>query len=155
MSARAMATRCNCPPEDLVRKAAADLGEGEPDLVQRAIDARLDASLAWKGVGGREEVSLDALQRIERLEGVLEHGLHVRHERQPLAAERTAATSCPRKRTAPLLGATRPRIMRDNVVLPLPDSPMMVNTSGVSAGSTKLTLSTALKWVPANTDPRR
>ena len=45
--------------------------------------------------------------------------------------------------------------MRDSVVLPLPDSPMMVNTSGRSAGSAKLTPSTALKCAPASSEPRR
>ena len=45
----------------------------------------------------------------------------------------------------PCVGATRLRIMRASVVLPLPDSPTMVKISGRAGSSEKLTSSTALK----------
>jgi hypothetical protein len=58
-------------------------------------------------------------------------------------APRICARSSPRKRIEPELGWTRLRIIRASVVLPLPDSPMIVKISGRSASSVKLTLATA------------
>ena len=43
---------------------------------------------------------------------------------------RISRRSSPRKRMAPLVGASVFRIMRASVVLPLPDSPMIARISG-------------------------
>jgi hypothetical protein len=51
-------------------------------------------------------------------------------------------------------GGTRLRIIRDSVVLPLPDSPTMVKISDRSAEIEKLTSSTARKASPPKRPPR-
>ena len=53
----------------------------------------------------------------------------------------------------PSVGVAVLRIMRERVVLPLPDSPMMVKISGRSAARLKLTWSTALKVWRESTPP--
>ena len=49
----------------------------------------------------------------------------------------------PDSRISPALGTSSPSIMRASVVLPEPDSPTIVNTSGCPSSMAKLTSFTA------------
>jgi hypothetical protein len=67
---------------------------------------------------------------------------------------RSAVKSPPLNLMLPPVGVIIFRIMRASVVFPLPDSPMIANTSGRSTGSEKLTSLTASKLCRPKTPPR-
>ena len=58
------------------------------------------------------------------------------------------------KRMVPVVGVSLPSTMRAIVVLPLPDSPTMVKTSGAASSSAKLTSFTARTLVRCEKSPR-
>ena len=97
--------------------APGDLLEAQPDLVQRLVHRRLRRG-AWCSPPRRRravefEVAIDPLQRVERLERVLEDRLHTRHEVQPVRrGTGMSALLLPSNRISPLVGCSRPRIMR-------------------------------------------
>ena len=94
---------------ELVREAAADLGQREADAAQRLVGCRRDRGLAHDAGHAprrREQVAVDPLHRVEGLERVLEDRLDLLHEGQPPRACRGRSRGrCPgsgsRRRSAP------------------------------------------------------
>ena len=158
MSARAIATRCNWPPDSSCGKRRLISTKERPTLRARLVRQALGVGAlpcAGGGARGREKVAVDAVQRIEGFKRVLEDRLyrcHEAHARAPSAGPGHVGPAEPYR--APVVGATRFRIMRERVVLPLPDSPTTVKISDRSAESEKLTSSTARKVPPPKRPPR-
>ena len=76
------------PARQLVREAAFDFGERQPDLMQRLVGLGLDLDAparARETPGADEEIAVDPLERIEGLERILEDRLHLPHEGHALA----------------------------------------------------------------------
>ena len=76
------------PARQLMREAAADFGQRQPDLMQRLVGLGLDVDAparARETPGADEEIAVDPLQRIEGLERILEDRLHLPHEGHALA----------------------------------------------------------------------
>ncbi len=146
ISARAIATRCNWPPDISCGKRPCTSASDRPTWTQRGIGGAARGRIVGRAgdfARGQEQVTFEPLHRIEGLERVLEDRLHLAHEVQALPAPVQAGDVGPLKRMRPALGRTVARIMRASVVLPLPDSPMIARISGRWAASSKLTSSTA------------
>ena len=109
ISARAIATRCNWPPDSSCGKRPCTSASDRPtwrSAASAAACARRRRLRAGEVARGHEQVAVEALQRVEGLERVLEDRLHLAHEVQPLRAGRAgSAMSTPLKRMLPALGA--------------------------------------------------
>ena len=151
ISARAMAMRCNCPPDSSCGKRRRTSASDRPTW-RSALSARCSGIAGGEAARRHEQIAIDALQRIERLERVLEDRLHLAHEVQPLAPAPRMAQRLPRKRMLPALGGTMLRIMRASVVLPLPEFADDREDFRPIAASEKLTPSTA-RTAPARQQP--
>ena len=122
-SARAIAMRWRCPPENWCGKRLAK-SRIEADRVEpfrrhrRRRRARVDQPVRDRAFGDRVA---DPHARIERGERVLEHHLD---PRRALARRRPPAiTGSPAMRAVPDVGGRMPAMTRPSVDLPQPDSP--------------------------------
>ena len=96
-----------------------------------------------------EQISVEPLQRVEGFERILEDRLHLVHEGHARrAGPDRGKIDAVEQRSRRLSGFSMFRIIRESVVLPLPDSPMIAKISGRRASSRKLTSSTATNTLP-------
>ena len=160
ISARAIATRCSWPPDSSCGKRPRTSASDRPTLRSASSAAACDLGrrrgAAEAPRGRRTGSGRRRFSGLKASNGFWKIGCTCRMKasRSRAAADRRAGR-VPRKRIAPRVGGTMLRIMRASVVLPLPDSPMIVKISGSSASSRKLTSSTASTRRRESSPPRR
>ena len=135
MSARAIITRCDCPPE---KKSGFDSARSsEPELLEQLVRARLSHLRRDAVVGGVEDQVVADRERAVEI-------APLRHDRELASrADRDRpTTSTPSTDAVPLVGRTRVVSTPTVVVFPAPFGPSRPKTS--PASTPKLTPSTAL-----------
>ena len=111
-SARAIATRCRCPPDSSCGYfAAISLGRHQANRPSSSCTRAVDLRARRQAVDLERprDVVADRLDRVQRAEGVLEDHLHLRAVAQDVAPPPSRATSLPSKMTLPAVGGTGAR----------------------------------------------